>query len=241
MAFFNTLNATCPIPSLLHGKTNSLAPPAALTPLTPLNTPLKNNYHDPKTASPDEATFASLLCFSYWMDSWQETQQAGRENWLLSTLAGALPLSYSWSTAAKAAKPPLASSLQLPFPINFAPYTSKTFLHFPFSLQCQKMGKSEQSFFKRDTEVWLSGVLEGITEEVGSGDGRRGVSWKGPTGSPCPGQLHAAQQQGQESPSGHCRLSPLQSHTHRHTHPHIVWPMKGCTGALGMPSVTQYV
>lgn len=61
MAFLDTICATCPIPSLLHGKTNSLAPPAALTPQTP---PLKNNYHSQKTANPDESTFSSLLCFS---------------------------------------------------------------------------------------------------------------------------------------------------------------------------------
>lgn len=44
MAFLDTFSATRLIQSLLHGKTHSLAPPAALTPLTPKH-PLKNNYH----------------------------------------------------------------------------------------------------------------------------------------------------------------------------------------------------
>lgn len=64
LAFPDTLSATCPIPSLLHGQTNSLAPPADFTPLTSPNTPLKNKYYSLKTANPDESTFSSLLCFS---------------------------------------------------------------------------------------------------------------------------------------------------------------------------------
>ncbi len=60
LAFLDTLCATCPVPSLLHGKTHSLAPPAASTPLTSPNTPLKNNYRSPKTANCDESTFSSL-------------------------------------------------------------------------------------------------------------------------------------------------------------------------------------
>lgn len=164
----------------------------------------------------------------------------GKREQIAECWAGTLPLSYSWSTAAKAAKPPLASSLQLLFPINYALYTPKTFPHFPFPLQCQKMGKSEKSFFK-GTQKLSEWSFRGNNRRGGLRRQQEGGELKGTNWESLPGQLHTAQQQGQESPSGHCWLSPLQSHTHRHTHPHIVWPMKGCTGVLGMSSVTQYV
>lgn len=109
-AFRDTMNATCPIPRLLHGKIYSLAPPAALT----LLTPSKMTTTVQRQQIFLEATFSSLLfpLSPYCMDRWQKHQQAGRE-WELTISAGALPLSYSWSTATKAAKPPLTPSLQL--------------------------------------------------------------------------------------------------------------------------------
>lgn len=77
---------------------------------------------------------------------------------------------------------------------------------------------------QRKTRGWLSEVSEGITEEVGSGDGRGGLSREGPNGSPCSMRHN---NRGQESPCSHCWLSPLQPHIHRPAH--TVWPVKGCS------------
>lgn len=109
-------------------------------------TPLRSNHLRPKTPDLDRATFSSLLFFVFFFfflftERPQKYQQAGRD-WGLSTSAGSLLLSYSWSTAAKAAKPPLPLAIQLSFPINYATCTSKTSLHFLYSLQGQEMGKS---------------------------------------------------------------------------------------------------
>lgn len=82
VAFLDTLSATCPIPSLMHGKTNSLAPPAALTPLTSLNTPLKNNCHTPKRqriVMSQLSLACSVVLSPNCMDSWQKGQQAAKD------------------------------------------------------------------------------------------------------------------------------------------------------------------
>lgn len=147
-AFLDTLSDTCPIPRVLHGKTNSLAPPAALTPLTSPNTPLKNNYYSPNTVNPDESTLSSLLCSSLLLLHGQMTERpAGRKRQTAEHFSRGSSTQLFLIDSGKSSKAPLASSLQLSFPINYAIYPYRTFLSFPWSLlsslQSQKMGKSE--------------------------------------------------------------------------------------------------
>lgn len=122
--------------------------------------------------------------------------------------------------SSKSSKAPFSLFSPTPFPYTLCYIHFWDFPSLPLFYPLSKDGEIRAEPLQRDTGGWLSGVLQRIKEEVGSGDGRRGVSWKEPTGSPCLGQLHAAQQQGQESPSGHCWLSPLYSYTHRHRHRH---------------------
>lgn len=155
MAFLDTLSATCPIPSLLHGKTNSLAPPAALTPLTSPNTPLKNNYHSPKTANPDESTFSGLLCFSLPLlhGQMRERPAGGKrpaaEHFSRSSSTQLLLIDSSKGSKGSRASLSLLSPALFPCKLCYMPSEDLTF---PSSLQCQKMGKSEQSVFKGKQE-----------------------------------------------------------------------------------------
>lgn len=87
---------------------NTPTPPPRHPNASPSPSPLKNNYHCAKTAS-DESTFSWLLGSSRASLHGQRTQGATRrEDRLLNTSAGALPLSDSWSTAAKANKAPFS-------------------------------------------------------------------------------------------------------------------------------------
>lgn len=146
MAFLDTMNTTCPFPRLLHGKTNSLAPPAALTPLTSPNTPLKYHNYTPKAANSVQATFSSLLGFPLSLLYGQITETpAGGKRVAADHFSRGSSTQLLLIDSNKGSKAPFSPFYSTSFPKT---YTYKTSLQFPSSLKCQKMGKSKQNLFK---------------------------------------------------------------------------------------------
>lgn len=185
----------------------------------------------------------SVFLSPYCMDRWGKGQQAGKDR-LLSTSAGAPPLSYSWSTAAKAARaaePPLASSLQLSFPANSAICPQKTWLSPPLS-SVKRWGNQSRASSKGNRRV-TGWSLNGNNRRGGLMGQQKGGELKGTNWESLPRDSSARHNNRDKkvppATADYHLHSPTQTHTHRHMHPRIVWPMKGCTGVLGMSSVTQ--
>lgn len=233
----------CPFPSMLlrpsrHSLRYSSAPRNAAgqnkllsttcrlkTPFPPKSLPSKITTRVQR-ANPDEAAFSRLLCLSLpgYMDRWHRGQQSGRERRLSASGTSRFfhQKKNSWVLADR-----------------------NKDQHWPLCLFCSNVPlyhwKSKQSDLKGKQEVdrgrWER-VQQRRWERVQQRRWAQGRVKSDQMGDPDP---NCSATTGRTwSPPPQLMLIITSTHTHKNTptRPQIVQPMKGCTGLLGMPSVT---
>lgn len=176
MTCFVTVNAACPIPNVLHGKTNSLAPPPAFTPFQspPSEVTTSDQRHQILIGQLSPACFS--LSFFFLSLHWTATEiPTGRKRLGAEHFSGVSAAQLLLIDSSKGSKAPFTLGYPTVFPYKLCYIHFQDFPSLPVFSPGARDGEISVAPVQRETGGWLSEVKVGITEEVGSGDRIRGV------------------------------------------------------------------